>query len=236
MTDFGRRTGQGDMLKSVYDPNEDGVLAVAQTEADMKRSVYDANLDGVIAVAQTEADMLLSVWEPIIDSLVAHAAAHADQHEDGGSDEVSAWGLEGVPVAPILGDGIAQRHLRELRLTIDDGTDAGTLKCTITNRWNAPTYAAVDNIYKNTLTGGFYLSATGKQLILGAAIIGGNCRFAVGVIHKSLNSLNTHPAIVRAADSIAAYLFTVTGGTQRDMTSFVDTGKIELNILYITDA
>ena len=214
MTDFGRRTGQGDMLKSVYDPNEDGVIAVAQTEADMTEAYYG----------------------PVLTAMLSLAADHSTQHESGGTDVLNVTGLTGVPVAPILGDGIAQRHLRELRLTIDDGTDAGTLKCTITNRWNAPTYAAVDNIYKNTLTGNFYLSATGKQLVLGAAIIAGNCRFAVGVIHKSLNSLNTHPAVVRATDGIAVYLFTVTGGTQRDMTSFVDTGKIELNILYITDA
>jgi hypothetical protein len=44
MTDFGRRPDE--MLKNVYDPDDDGVIAVAQTEADMKKEVYDQNDDG----------------------------------------------------------------------------------------------------------------------------------------------------------------------------------------------
>ena len=64
------RGGSGDMLKSVYDPNLDGVIAVAETEADMKKSVYDPNLDGVIAVAETEADMKKSVYDSDADDSV----------------------------------------------------------------------------------------------------------------------------------------------------------------------
>jgi len=73
VTDFGRRIPQGDMFKSVYDPDLDGVIAVAQTEADMKRSVYDANLDGVIAVAQTQADMMKSAYDPNDDKVIGIA-------------------------------------------------------------------------------------------------------------------------------------------------------------------
>jgi len=40
--------GEGDMKKSDYDPDEDGVIAIAQTEADMKKSVYDGDDDGYI--------------------------------------------------------------------------------------------------------------------------------------------------------------------------------------------
>lgn len=46
MTDFGRRLS--DMLKSDYDPDEDGVIAVAQTEADMTKAVYDDDDDGQV--------------------------------------------------------------------------------------------------------------------------------------------------------------------------------------------
>ena len=73
MTDFGRRGGVGDMLKATYDPNLDGVIAVAQTEADMTQAVYD----------------------PTINALVALAAAHKTQHQNGGTDEISATGLVG---------------------------------------------------------------------------------------------------------------------------------------------
>ena len=62
MTEMGRRAG--DMFKSVYDPDEDGVIAVAQTEADMKLSTYDPNEDGVIAVAQTEAVKYVDRGDP----------------------------------------------------------------------------------------------------------------------------------------------------------------------------
>ncbi len=73
MTDFGRRVGQGDMLKATYDPNDDGVIAVAQTEADMTKAVYDA----------------------IIAAINALLAAHKTQHQTGGTDEVDATALVG---------------------------------------------------------------------------------------------------------------------------------------------
>jgi hypothetical protein len=40
----------GDMMRSVYDPDLDGVIAVAQTEADMKKSVYDTDNNGYIEI------------------------------------------------------------------------------------------------------------------------------------------------------------------------------------------
>lgn len=40
--------GAGDMSKTTYDPNDDGVIAVAQTEADMKKTVYDTDDDGKV--------------------------------------------------------------------------------------------------------------------------------------------------------------------------------------------
>lgn len=46
MTDFGRRAG--DMFRSVYDCDLDGVIAIGQTEADMKKSAYDANANSVV--------------------------------------------------------------------------------------------------------------------------------------------------------------------------------------------
>ena len=74
MTDFGRRAGVGDMLKSVYDPDLDGVIAVAQTKADMEKADYDPAL---AAIAALQAD-------------------HDTQHEDGGTDEIDLTGLSGA--------------------------------------------------------------------------------------------------------------------------------------------
>ncbi|MBA7624091.1 hypothetical protein ES703_31495 [subsurface metagenome] len=89
MTDFGRKVGLGDMLKSIYDPNADEVIAVAQTEADMKKSVYDPNDDGVIVVAQTEADMKKSVYDSNDDGVVDVVPAHKATHDLGGTDELA---------------------------------------------------------------------------------------------------------------------------------------------------
>jgi len=74
MTDFGRRLGLGDMSKATYDPNDDGVIALAQTQADMIKAVYD----------------------PFIAALQALAAAHKTQHQTGGTDEIDCTALVGT--------------------------------------------------------------------------------------------------------------------------------------------
>ena len=68
------RGGSGDMSKHVYDPNLDGIIALAQTEAkigDMKKSDYDANVDGVIALPETEADVKKVITPVASDNLKA---------------------------------------------------------------------------------------------------------------------------------------------------------------------
>jgi hypothetical protein len=40
--------GKGDMKKSTYDPDDDGILTVANTVADMEKSTYDTDEDGWI--------------------------------------------------------------------------------------------------------------------------------------------------------------------------------------------
>jgi len=74
MTDMGRRPGGGDMLKSVYDCDDDGIIAVGQTQADMVKATYD----------------------PVIAAIQALAADHKTQHENGGSDEIDLTGLSGA--------------------------------------------------------------------------------------------------------------------------------------------
>lgn len=82
MTDFGRRLGTGDMLKSVYDPDKDGVVALDQTEADMTKSTYDTDDDGKVDAVEN----------------------HASTHQDGGADEISLTGLTGKSLLVDRGD------------------------------------------------------------------------------------------------------------------------------------
>ena len=85
MTDFGRRSGVGDMLKAVYDPNEDGVIAAAQTEADMTKAVYDPAFAAI--------QILLN--------------NHKTQHQSGGTDEINVTGLTGLEAFVDCGDPAA---------------------------------------------------------------------------------------------------------------------------------
>lgn len=54
-----------DMEKGVYDPNLDGVIALAQTEADMKQSVYD--IKGALGVAKNH------LYEKIASDTLRHS-------------------------------------------------------------------------------------------------------------------------------------------------------------------
>jgi len=58
------------MTKEVYDPDDDGVIAVAQTEADMKKSVYDPNEDGKIALSiiDINADLAMGAHNITLDA------------------------------------------------------------------------------------------------------------------------------------------------------------------------
>ena len=51
------RGGSGDMLMSTYDPNLDGVIAIAELDpslGNMKKSIYDADTNNKIALANLE--------------------------------------------------------------------------------------------------------------------------------------------------------------------------------------
>jgi len=52
------------MWKETYDPDDDGVIAIANTEADMKKADWDTNSDDKIDVAKTEADMTKAEYDP----------------------------------------------------------------------------------------------------------------------------------------------------------------------------
>ena len=210
---MGRRVGTGDMLTSVYDPNEDGVIAVAQTQADMVKATYD----------------------PVIAAIQALAAAHKTQHQNGGTDEINATGLTGVPVAPLLADGVAGRVFRELMITIDNGSNDQTLKCSTINRFNHTPISTVDNIAKGATTGGFTLDAQGQTLLIEAAVLEGNVVFAVPSVLINYNTARALPYVFALSNDIQVKIASDVGGTIKDITAFVDAGRIVIAIPYITN-
>lgn len=258
MTDFGRRAGQGDMLKSVYDPNEDGVIAVAQTEADMTRAVYDPNLNGIIAVAQTEADMTQAVFVPILTAFDAALANHHSQHEDagtdeislagltppahkathedGGSDEIDTTGLIGHIVRAILGDATQGRQLRAGRIIVKDGTDANTLNVTYQDNWNSSDVAELDNLGRGDENNNWDYDAAGKILDFHTIPQGGFCQWVVGTLYRNYSTTFRVPAIYEAGNRVRMALPENPGATLEIWEDIVDTGRIIMDFVYITAA
>ncbi|MBA7647193.1 hypothetical protein ES703_54963 [subsurface metagenome] len=202
----------------------------------MLKSVYDSNNDGVIAVAQTEADMTKAVYDPALADISALLAAHKTQHQNGGTDEINATGLTGVPVAPLLVDGVAGRRLRKFLFRIDDGTNADTIKCNAVNYFNSTTITPVDNIGKGATVSGFTLDADGKELRVEAAILEGNCLYAHCALYRNYNGTIINPGVISNVNDIKIIISSEEAGTILDMTTWVQTGKIDLTITYITDA
>lgn len=161
---------------------------------------------------------------------------HAARHQSGGADEIDATGLTGVPVGAILGDATEGRKLRACYVTIQDGTNANTLKCTLSNHWNGDALAAVDNIAKDS-TGTYYsLSATGTTLTILHAAFTGNALYAIGVISINYSGTAIHIQVTKQADGIRFICANPTTGAGIDLTGLVDVGDIYINFLYLTDA
>jgi len=215
VTDFGRRVlGLGDMLKSVYDPDLDEVIALAQTEADMTKAVYD----------------------PTLAALAALLAAHKTQHQGGGTDQISVTGLAGTTPRAILGDGTAGRVFRGVVVKFQDGTNSDTIKITVVSRWNGDAIAEQDNIAKNATTGHFKLSSDGKVLVLLNTGLTGSVLY---VISNLISNATTNEFLSNASkvdDGIQMLFQGLSDGANKDITGFINAGDFYTHLLYITDA
>ena len=140
--------------------------------------------------------------------------------------------------ALLKADGTAGRTIRTTELMIDDGTNAATLKCDLTTVWNGHTIAETDNVAKGATTGNFTLDATGYALKIEASGLDSTNCVAVlsAVIGQNLSTTEITVSGKHLSNDIYLRFFnTATGGTV-DLTTLVDTGRIHVNIAYITDA
>jgi len=212
MTDFGRK--QGDMLRSVYDPNKDGVLAVAQTEADMTKAVYD----------------------PTLATIVALLANHSAEHESGGDDEIDVTGLVGTEGSEILGDGTLGRVVRIVSLIILDAVDANKIRVRVTALWNGDAVADVTNIAKGDTSGHYNLSADGYTFKIAAAAFTGNVLFATASIYHDGTTLAMNIGC-GAFESGMRFRFTDRdSAADIDITDLYSEDYLDARILYLTDA
>ena len=134
------------------------------------------------------------------------------------------------------GDGTAGRVLRLSQLKLDDGTDASTLKCTLTNVWNGNSISEVDNVAKGATTGTYWtLDAGGQELTIEASGLTGNAVAAVGIMQYNTGGTAADVDCDASGNDLVLSLRNTTSATQLDMTGLVDNGVIYVNILYITD-
>lgn len=171
--------------------------------------------------------------------LTSLTVAEVDQLENIGVNAITVaiWGyVAGLTTHPLGADGTAGRIPRGIRLTIKDGTNAATLKCSTGSRWNGDVIAETDNIAKDATTGNFSLNAAGTMLTIENSGLSGNVFYAISNINNTDcgTIITTNGAAF--GNDIILYLPTIPTGVANDITTLVNTGDIVVEIFYITDA
>jgi len=137
----------------------------------------------------------------------------------------------------ILGDATEGRLLRQVQLTIDNGTNANTLKCTVASLWNGDAIGTTDNVAKGATTGNFTLDAAGEYLIIEKTGLSGNVVMAQGTLASNPGGTVATLDCLDTTNDIKLALRNSSASTLLDLTALVDVAApIEIYILYITDA
>lgn len=128
---------------------------------------------------------------------------------------------------PIEGLSTGRSVRRTLELTIENGSNANTLKLTTYSRYNHTAISVVDNVAKNATTGGYTLSSGGDLLTIENSILEGTV-IAVGTATIKRIDYAT-PVVVQVGEAggdIAniSFLTFAVPGVYQDMTTIVDGG------------
>ena len=138
----------------------------------------------------------------------------------------------------LLGDGTAGRVLRNVYLTVQNGTNAATLKCQVINIWNGDPVGSTDNIAKGATTGVFNLEADGTSVYWLDTGITGDSIVAWGNLTNNTSGTTILTTVIKKA-SPAGIEFTARNpatGTAYDLTTLVDSGNFTIQIIYFTSA
>lgn len=246
------------MLKSVYDPDLDGdvdALAAHKTshqyggsdEIDVidlsgeladdqppKKHTLHGNKHNSATLAQFNDKISDATLDKNTDT--RPPTTHKTNHQHGESDEINVTGLVGTTPRAILGDATAGRVFRAIIITIANGTNASTLKCTVASRWNGDAIAEQDNIAKDATTGHFKLNAAGTWLTILNTGLTGNALFGMANLYNNASATSLLASVIKMADGLLFQTQGLSDGTAKDLTVLVDTGTINIHSLYITDA
>lgn len=151
------------------------------------------------------------------------------------ADETATLLSKAPKTGVIGGDGIAGEKLKSLRLTIEDGTSANTIKCTVVSAYNGDVIGATDNVAKGATTGNFTLNAGGTELRIEAAGLTGN---VVGVLSRSIDyndsALTFVPNTVSGGNDIIMTFFDL--AVTIDITTIAAGKQVQMLIEYVTSA
>ena len=136
----------------------------------------------------------------------------------------------------IQGDTTKGRKLRAIRFSIDDGTNAATLKCAVTSVWNGDVIAETDNIAKDAITGNFTLDAAGALLRIENAGLSGAVLYCLSNLYVNQSGVDYNSRANAFASDITVRIYGAVDGLYKDITGIVDGGYLLMDILYITDA
>lgn len=237
MTDFGRRTALHAADHEDGGSDEIDVAALSGELTDDQPAKAHA-LGGAKHTAATLAELNAKISDATLDDSGGSRtpSAHKTSHGSGGTDEIDVTGLVGATARALLGDATASRVIRLTRLIIGDGTNNNTIKCTLTNRWNGDDIAETDNIPKDGSSGHYSLVAVGHTITIAAAGLTGNALAAFSLL--AINKTTTDLTIQgwASTNNIKITFYDTAAGAPQDITSIIDAGDIEIELLYLTDA
>lgn len=129
-----------------------------------------------------------------------------------------------------------KRVLRTIRLTIENGTTALTIKVTGASIFNSDAIAEENNLAASGDTGYFNLSADKSELHIESGGLTGNVTHVISaniVRNGGGNNPYLYGAVV--SNGITLY-FRWNDDTAYDLTTHVDTGSLYVDVVYLTDA
>ena len=132
--------------------------------------------------------------------------------------------------------GSTPHVLNLISLTITDGTDPDTIKCSVLALYNGTAITAVDNIGKDETSGDFTLESDGTFVYLNTSGFPGNLVRVLMDQAVSDNGTDIRLSVGAGGGSIAIYAYAPgDSGTFLDFTTLVNTGQLRSTILFVTD-
>jgi hypothetical protein len=132
-------------------------------------------------------------------------------------------------------DGANNRKIRHSYLTIEDGTNADTIKCTVSSFWNGGNVAVTDNIGKGDTVDGFTLDSDGKELTISNLYLG---QAVVSVMPNQSENNSGTPVFIKPGVSSSNIVLTFQrhDASDANLTLMADVGSIRIDLLYIAES